>query len=330
MIQQDKKYVVVIDFLRGLAALMVVLVHVAGNGFLDNSFVNHIASYGQHGVVIFFVVSGFIIPWSLNRSKYNLSKFGNFINRRIIRLNPPYYAILLITIAFYYLSHDFVSDFFYLGNLKIDAYTIFLHLTYLIPFSGESWYYNVFWTLAIEFQYYLLIGLLYPFIHKNKYLTLLVLTLICFSHLLPFASNRLSILNWSTPFVLGITCFLYRTNFLDRRLMLIVLSVFVVLCQYQISGTRMLFALFACITILFMEFRFDFTDFLGKVSYSLYLTHILIFDILYALYSKLIDVKMAFAKEIFVIGFIPISILIAYLFYKLAEEPFMKLAKKIK
>jgi peptidoglycan/LPS O-acetylase OafA/YrhL len=214
--------------------------------------------------------------------------------------------------------------------LKIDAYTIFLHLTYLIPFSGEAWYYNVFWTLAIEFQFYLLIGLLYPFIHKNKYITLIVLFLICFSHLLPFASHTLTILNWSTPFVLGITCFLYKTNFLDRRLMLIILAIFILLCKYQMSSSRMLFALFACILILFIEFRFDFTDFLGKVSYSLYISHILLFDVFYALYSRLIDVKMPFAKEIFVIGLIPISILFAYLFYRLAEEPAIELARKFK
>jgi peptidoglycan/LPS O-acetylase OafA/YrhL len=103
MTQQDSKHIVVIDFLRGLAALMVVLVHFAGTGFLENPFVTRVASYGQHGVMIFFVVSGFIIPWSLNRSKYRLNKFRTFITRRIIRLNPPYYAILLITIAFYFI-----------------------------------------------------------------------------------------------------------------------------------------------------------------------------------------------------------------------------------
>jgi peptidoglycan/LPS O-acetylase OafA/YrhL len=63
--QTDKNHVMVIDALRGIAALMVVIVH--GSAELDKSWLTVVAGYGQYGVVIFFVISGFIIPYSLDQ-----------------------------------------------------------------------------------------------------------------------------------------------------------------------------------------------------------------------------------------------------------------------
>ena len=47
----DKDHFVVIDTLRGVAALLVVIVHVSIN--LEQSWITKIASYGQYGVIIF-------------------------------------------------------------------------------------------------------------------------------------------------------------------------------------------------------------------------------------------------------------------------------------
>jgi peptidoglycan/LPS O-acetylase OafA/YrhL len=173
-----------LDLLRGIAALMVVIVHFAGTGFLGESWIAKVSGYGQHGVMIFFVISGFIIPYALSKKNYLRKDFQEFMIRRLARLNPPYYASLFLTIGFSYCVSIFST-----GNLNnslvvFDLWKIFLHLTYLIPFTSEAWYNNIYWTLAIEFQYYLLIGLFYPFIFINKYFTLVGLTLICFSHYL--------------------------------------------------------------------------------------------------------------------------------------------------
>ena len=93
-IQENKSHIAVIDTLRGIAALMVVIVHVSMR--LEPSWLTTIASYGQHGVILFFVISGFIIPYSLFKSNYTLRAMANFLWRRILRLNPPYYATLLL------------------------------------------------------------------------------------------------------------------------------------------------------------------------------------------------------------------------------------------
>jgi peptidoglycan/LPS O-acetylase OafA/YrhL len=266
----NKNHLGIIDSLRGIAALMVVIVH--ASMILDKSWFTEIASYGQHGVIIFFVISGFIIPYSLYKNKYTIKQSSNFLWRRILRLNPPYYLILLGTLLFYFLV-KVLNPTATAEHLQIDASRIFFHLTYLVPFVSQNWYNNVFWTLAIEFQYYILIALLYPLLNKNKYLVIFLMVVIGFSHHLPYAKTTLTIINYSTPFLIGILVFLYKVNKINSREMLFTSLALFWLCQMQISGQRMLFALFAYGAIMFINFASPVTNFLGKISYSLYLTH---------------------------------------------------------
>ena len=58
----------VLDSLRGLAALAVCLFHFAGrDDFLPGTYLQAASRQGYLGVVAFFVISGFVIPWSLHR-----------------------------------------------------------------------------------------------------------------------------------------------------------------------------------------------------------------------------------------------------------------------
>ncbi len=315
-------YIHTIDFLRGIAALMVVLVHFAGTGFLGESVIVTVSAYGQNGVIIFFVISGFIIPYALSKKNYSLNNFKEFIVRRLLRLNPPYYISVFLTI--------FPTIMFHNQEYSFSLYKILLHFTYLVPFTNITWYNNVYWTLAIEFQYYLIIGLLYPFLTKNKYITMFVLMVICFSNNLGFYLKiPISILNFTTPFVLGIVLFLYKIKFISLKETILNSIVILFLCKQQLSGTRMLFALFAYLCIFFVKFRSNITDFLGKISYSLYLTHTYFFHICYVLSEQIIDFSYPLAKYLFVVFLIPLSILFAYAFYKLVEEPSINLSKSL-
>jgi len=87
-----------LDALRGIAALAVCLFHytysfprVTGRA-LD---VNFVASAGHYGVDLFFIISGFVIFMTLekNRSVYD------FIDARIARIYPAFWAALLIAVA---------------------------------------------------------------------------------------------------------------------------------------------------------------------------------------------------------------------------------------
>src|SRR5260370_24791289 len=76
-----------VEALRGIAALSVTWFHMTNTYSLD--WVRYSGFYGWLGVEMFFVISGFIIPYSLHRSHYKLAYFPRFLLRRLLRLAPP-------------------------------------------------------------------------------------------------------------------------------------------------------------------------------------------------------------------------------------------------
>src|SRR5260221_3438469 len=54
-----------------------------------------IAVHVFHGVPVFFVISGFVLPLAMSRAAYRISDFPRFVLKRALRLEPPY----LVSIA---------------------------------------------------------------------------------------------------------------------------------------------------------------------------------------------------------------------------------------
>lgn len=93
-----------LDGLRGLALLMVLVYHSALVSFRPTSdqmhkldfYYNHLAGLGWSGVDLFFVLSGFLITGILIDAKGRQGYFRNFYMRRVLRIFPLYYALLLV------------------------------------------------------------------------------------------------------------------------------------------------------------------------------------------------------------------------------------------
>ncbi|RZL40194.1 MAG: acyltransferase [Pedobacter sp.] len=76
--QSNSARIYSVDFLRGIAALLVCIFHFTqGNtGYLaTENWLKKIGSIGWSGIEIFFILSGFIIPYSLHQSKYHYKDF---------------------------------------------------------------------------------------------------------------------------------------------------------------------------------------------------------------------------------------------------------------
>ena len=141
-----------IDTLRGVAALLVLWLHVA-NSYRAlshetaaharwlNDFVSAI-DIGRVGVVVFFLISGFVIPFSIKAA--NGAPIGSFAIRRVFRIYPAYWlSVPLAALVFYWA----VGGTFTAGEVLVN-------LTLLQDLLGVRYAEPVYWTLPVELAFY--------------------------------------------------------------------------------------------------------------------------------------------------------------------------------
>lgn len=162
-----------IDGLRGLAALSVAAYHIYHYGPLAKAaatitprFLDVALRHGWMGVQIFFVISGFVIAYTLRSARITPGFLGSFALRRSLRLDPPYWATILVVLSLYTVT----SVWFDVGDpLMEEAPTwnqLVAHLFYMQNVLGYSNLSVGFWTLCIEVQFYLLFALMLGFAQR--------------------------------------------------------------------------------------------------------------------------------------------------------------------
>jgi peptidoglycan/LPS O-acetylase OafA/YrhL len=147
-----------LDGLRGLAILGVMIVHFQGTqsptgGVMRAAWL--LGNLGGTGVDLFFVLSGFLITGILCDAKESPHFFRNFYMRRVLRIFPLYYTLLLVVFAIVPRFNSLQS----LGLSMVEANQNWLWLyasNIGISIFGKqfSWFTH-FWSLAIEEQFYL-------------------------------------------------------------------------------------------------------------------------------------------------------------------------------
>jgi peptidoglycan/LPS O-acetylase OafA/YrhL len=158
-----------LDGLRAVAVLLVMMVHCCFETDRQTTdpqlkhwlhFTRYIWGFGGTGVHLFFVLSGFLLFLPYAQAALGRRDFpstGRFYLRRILRIVPAYWASLLILLLV-------IPILFFRTNApKLFDWSDFgLHLILLHNWSAAT--YNslngVYWTLAVEFQFYLLLPLI--------------------------------------------------------------------------------------------------------------------------------------------------------------------------
>ena len=130
-----------LDGLRGVAILMVMMLHFYNEAIINNGYpiigpvITKLVLSGLYGVELFFVISGFLITNILFDAKNGPNYFRNFYIRRFLRIFPLYYAVLFV--IFFILPHLVTFD---AAAKDIASRQIWLW-TYLsnAPWSGRAW-----------------------------------------------------------------------------------------------------------------------------------------------------------------------------------------------
>jgi peptidoglycan/LPS O-acetylase OafA/YrhL len=160
-----------LDGLRAVSMLMIFQVH----------YLNQLPlSWGWAGVDFFFVLSGFLITGILYDTRHTENRFRNFYARRVLRIFPLYYAVLLAALALTPIFHWIWHPAWYLWPLYLGNYARFIWMGDFVRTGGvvphlwawmgpvENLYSSLpfrtpvilmfqhFWSLCIEEQFYLL------------------------------------------------------------------------------------------------------------------------------------------------------------------------------
>jgi peptidoglycan/LPS O-acetylase OafA/YrhL len=321
-IPDPKQRISVINALRALAALMVAWGHYVGG---QGKYIGPTGRYGYLGVDIFFVISGFVIPWSLYRSQYALRDYPRFMLKRNVRLYPPYLASIAITVL---ATNIILVPLFKVPHMTVTGRDLLLHFGYLNDLFKVPWINVVYWTLAIEFQWYLLVGLVMPALaSRNRLLRFAVTTAMVMAYFTIYW-DRL-VFHYLPVFLIGVFVFQYRAELIEKREMLGLIAV-MVLATHRISGWLVpLVAVPTGLLIAFSTYHNKRMDRVGDVSYSLYLIHLPIGVSVIGLLSHWLPYSSYFIGVLDVVG-VAASTWAAWIMYQFIEKPSQEWSSAIK
>jgi peptidoglycan/LPS O-acetylase OafA/YrhL len=325
----ERTRIEVLDWLRGFAALAVLWYHfTTQSGFPLPGWISATGHKGWLGVEVFFVISGFVIPYSMHAGGYaGLRDAPRFVAKRLVRLEPPYLASIAVLLGIAY-GIRFIPGF--RGTWPhIDLPGLVLHLGYLNAYFGQHWLNPVFWTLAVEFQFYIAMAILYPTLASRRPLvgSATLGLMVALSLLLPF---RTQLWPYLGLFALGAVAFQVRSGLCRPRL---ALALAAILTGAVVAGLGPQEAVAGALTFLCAAFanvpRIRPLAALGTISYSVYLLHTPVGGRVLGVLRSRIPHKAAF--EIGALGLaIAVTLGAAWAMYLLIERPSQRLSSRLR
>lgn len=348
-----KEHLKGLDTLRAIAALIVVWSHIEFIKGLKNIPQNNFIFFpnAHFSVTLFFVLSGFLITFLLVKEfqKYQTISFKDFYIRRILRIWPLYYLIILIS---YFFTEHQISN-----RTLLLCISIFPNIP---PALKSSWEGSPqIWSIGVEEQFYLFWPLFIYFIIKRR-LNIYIIGFIIIYTALPYVLNYINIYTIENEKLYSfVEKFFYYTKFncmaigaflganlaLNKKWLKVFysnfhLSILIIILAFAIwflgikfgNFTEELYAVSFAFMILCVvknkKIKIDnkITSFLGKISFGIYMYHWIIILILIKL---LYPIKNEYYFEIVLyISVFALTIIISWISYNTYEKFFLNLKKK--
>ena len=322
-----------IQTLRGLAAVAVVIHHSTfTSSFLNFSFLVNLHFF----VDFFFILSGYILALNYEKLIKKTSNLIFLIKKRIIRLYPLHFIILIIFLLIELTKYSFFS------GLEITKYNFkyLIQNVFLIHgFSGES--FNLpSWLISVELWINFLYLILLFYIKNYKlFISIFLITALFYLGLYSYnfniielllIENYLNLFRGISGFFLGVILFNYfnyfkKINFNFFILNLVLFFVFIFnSSNYLIYNLLFFIYLNSALrlkkdTKLMKVLENKLLIFIGKISYSIYLWHFLIIHLLDQLIFSVLNIERFFINELLVFIF---SLYLIYQISKISFELF--------
>ena len=348
-----------IDALRGLAALYVVMYHLVLLPTPDlkmSPIFANIISFGGSGVVLFFVISGFTMAYLSRRREGEENGTAKFFIRRFFRIMPLYYAWLIFYPIYFLVS----------ANARRSLTDILLSISMLfnlIPSKYEG-IVPASWTLGIEILFYLVFPYLYKKVN-NLYAGLIALFIsMILADKYSWVVTTYNLINEETRavylertiftnipiFIFGMLIyFIYEklrekdtSYYLGVLLLVISLWGFNTYIEGKLEWFTLIMPhhkqafLYGLLIISLSLFPWKvivnkITVYLGKISYSVYLGHVICISYLFPIYKIIYTWKIphTFQYGLCLILTLGCVIPLASITYRLIEAPFINYSKQL-
>ncbi len=308
-----------LDTLRGVAILMVVFGHFLPERLVSGDATFHVSSLGRGGVILFFLLSGYLIFSSVERQDT-----VTFLSRRLFKIFPAYSINVALIFALGYFNSDHAN-----WNLKLLLANLFM----VQDVFGQELLNGVYWTLLIEIKFYVFLALQYLVLRDRGTVAIMV-TLIAVNSVIWWTRGYASMLLTFFPtFYVGIQIYRAERSNWDRASVLrlagsTVLVAFSLLMfdqHYPYWSAAYLIGE-AAVLSLFLRSNISsgILNFFGRVSYSDYLYHASLGFLLFALigtastwFGNLASVALAIAA----------TTAVAYISYRYIEVPMVEFGK---
>lgn len=348
-----------IDALRGIAIIMVIVVHTSQYGLkLTHALFDIVIAQGARGVQLFYLASAFTLFLSYNyRKEREVHTKRNFFIRRFFRIAPMYYLGIV-----YYIAQNGLGPRYWLAD--VDSISIGNIMSNIFFVHGAYPYYITSlvpggWSITVEMTFYALVPFLVYRINNLRQAINFTLISVLILLVLRFILSDLSLIssarlwkeylflyfpNQLPVFGLGIIAYFLIIK-KDRKVSVlnIVLLIMVCLAQWGLSdfvlGHMLISLLFLGLVYILSIWEIPLfvnkmTCFMGKISYSSYFVH---FAVLYWLnrlgfvnyieINSQLDSLLNLAIRLALV--LTFTSVISYILYLLIEKPFMNLGKVI-